>query len=518
MKKIVYIFCSLFLMAFYAQAQGEIDALRFSRESLYGTARAMSMGGAFGALGGDQTGVSVNPAGIAVYRSSELAGTFGMSGETSSVGNLDARKNKFDADNFGFVGYFPVRSNAVPFINFGFSYNKLKSFDKNISATGNPNSRLIDYIEDVTNTWAGNVTLLDGGANQPDPFNRAGVPWLSILAYQSYLLDNVAGKDGTYAAANIPRNPVNQIHAWEKGYVIDYDFSLGTIINNVLNVGLALTVKNISYDLTSDYLEDFNDKGGYTLTNRLSVRGAGVGGKFGLIYRPVNSFRFGLAYHTPTWYTISENYEAQMDEDLGLHPNNQAVNSGSYPNDYDLKTPGKWVISMAGVLGSQFIASVDYELVNYKKMKLSAPSYSSDKSNAYSYDNEYISTDFKPASTVKVGVEYRFTPRFSGRLGYAWMQNPYDNTFAEKGNAGISSTNTVFRVEGDTNYFTGGFGYRFDRSFYMDMAVVYTTQTDDLYSFPRRYNDTTDTLIVDSTPFTLKNTSLRGLVTLGYRF
>jgi long-subunit fatty acid transport protein len=126
--------------------------------------------------------------------------------------------------------------------------------------------------------------------------------------------------------------------------------------------------------------------------------------------------------------------------------------------------------------------------------------------------------DFKPASTVRVGMEYRFTPQFSGRVGYAWMQNPFESTFAEKGDAFIRNSNTVYRIEGDTNYFTGGVGYRFNRNFFLDLAVVYKTETDELYPFPNLWTEDRDELVIDASPFSLKNQSIRGLVTLGYKF
>jgi len=47
----------------------------------------------------------------------------------------------------------------------------------------------------------------------------------------------------------------------------------------------------------------------------------------------------------------------------------------------------------------------------------------------YDSDNHYISEDYEPTSTVRVGFEYRFTPQFYGRLGYAWMQNPYETEY-----------------------------------------------------------------------------------------
>jgi long-subunit fatty acid transport protein len=161
---------------------------------------------------------------------------------------------------------------------------------------------------------------------------------------------------------------------------------------------------------------------------------------------------------------------------------------------------------------------MDYELVDYSRMKLKVPSGSKDDPGWYDIDNEYISMDFRSASTVKAGLEYRFTPQFSGRLGYAWMQNPYERTFRESGDAYIPNSNTVYRMEGDANYLTGGIGYRFNRNFFLDFAVVYKTQTDDLYPFPNLWTENREELVIDASPFTLKNSSIRGLITLGYKF
>lgn len=518
MKKITYILSTLLFLSASLFAQSEVDALRFSREDLHGTARALSMGGAFGALGGDQTAISINPAGIAVYRSSEVVGTLNLSQERSGAGSQDANKTRFDMDNLGFVGYFPLRNDVIPLVNFGFSYNRLKSFDKNISAIGPAASTLIDYIADRS---AGIDPIdLEMGDNLPDPFETQ--PWLPVLGYNSYLI-NPVNNGASYEPVNtFGETAIGEIRTKERGQIDNYDFTIGTTINHVLNLGLSLSVKDISYSLASDYLEDF-DNGGYTLTNWLTTSGAGVSGKFGAIYRPVNFLRVGIAYHTPTWYALTETYEAQIDDDMGDYvtdPDYEPAVSYSkvFPNDYDLKTPGKFVASIAGVFGDNFIASMDYEWVDYSKMELKTPSGSSDDPNWYDIDNEYISMDFRPASTVKAGMEYRFTPQFSGRLGYAWMQNPYEKEFRESGDAAVAGSNTIYRMEGDTHYFTGGLGYRFSRNFFIDFAVVYKTQTDDLYPFPNLWTANREELVIDASPFTLKNSSIRGLVTLGYKF
>jgi long-subunit fatty acid transport protein len=212
-----------------------------------------------------------------------------------------------------------------------------------------------------------------------------------------------------------------------------------------------------------------------------------------------------------------------MDDDMGAYVTDAdyepgITNSEVFSNNYDLKTPGKFVLSAAAVLGNKFIASADYELVDYSKMKLMVPSGASDDADWYGIDNEYISMDFKQTSTVKLGMEYRFIPQFSGRLGYAWMQNPYETEFRESGIAAVAGSNTIYRMEGDTHYFTGGLGYRFSRNFFLDLAVVYKTQTDDLYPFPNLWTENREELVIDATPFTLKNQSIRGLITLGYKF
>lgn len=524
MRKITFTFIVLFILAAPLFSQSEVDALRFSKEDLHGTARAMSMGGAFGALGGDLTGVSINPAGIAVYRSSEVMGTMNLTGENSKVGDMKANKNVFNIDNVGFVGYFPMRNDVMPLINFGFTFNKLKSFDKKISAGGSSQGTLLDFIyEDYLDKLAsGDInqhTDLVWIEDEYDPF--LSQPWLQVLARNAFLLHPSQNGANLLKLNTGGQSAYTALDSRERGYIDNYDFTVGTTINDVLNLGLSISVKDIYYDMESFLDEDFND-GGYTLNNRLTVKGAAVGAKLGAIYRPINALRIGLAWHTPVRYALTETYRAEMMENIEsylpayVNYEEGGMQSAIFYNDYDLKTPGKFVASVATVLGSSFIASIDYEIKDYSNMQIKLPSNVGGDQSWYDGDNEIISQDHKMASTVKMGIEYRFTPQFSGRLGYAWMQNPYQSDFVDAGNAVIAGSNTIHRIEGDTNFFTGGLGYRFNRNFYLDMAVVYKTQTDDLYPFPNYYLD--NSLEVDAAPFKLDNNAIRGVLTLGYKF
>ncbi len=72
MKRHILILAGLFFLFTASYAQNEVDALRFSQHYPVGTARAVGLGGAVGALGGDFTGLSINPASIGLYRQSEF--------------------------------------------------------------------------------------------------------------------------------------------------------------------------------------------------------------------------------------------------------------------------------------------------------------------------------------------------------------------------------------------------------------------------------------------------------------
>ena len=53
-------------------AQNIDDVVRYSQTNTGGTALSLGMGGATGAVGGDFSSTSINPAGLGLYRQSEL--------------------------------------------------------------------------------------------------------------------------------------------------------------------------------------------------------------------------------------------------------------------------------------------------------------------------------------------------------------------------------------------------------------------------------------------------------------
>ncbi|MDR3061567.1 MAG: outer membrane protein transport protein [Dysgonamonadaceae bacterium] len=318
----------------------------------------------------------------------------------------------------------------------------------------------------------------------------------------------------------------------ERGYIETYDFSLGTNFSDKFYLGATFSLTNILYHLDSFYGEKLGEGGTIGLDNYFETQGAGYQFNAGVIWRPVDALRLGVAYHSPVWYSLTDYYQGTAKAD---HAGGNTGQEGiSTPNDaltdYRFNTPYYWVFSAAGVIGTKAVVSLDYEIKDYSGMNL-MDKYGKEKE----FENHYIQQDFKTASTVRAGLEYRFTPQFSGRLGYSWVENPYKTEFKDNPSAGeylnvnekyrykdlIVGTVPHYTIESNVNYLTAGIGYRFTPRFYVDATLVYRSQTDDLYYFPSYEfinNNGEHRQLVKSIPAKLTNNTYKGLVTVGYKF
>lgn len=511
------------------KAQNAMDAYRYTKNDLTGTARSVAMGGAFGALGGDISGIAINPAGIGVYRSSEIVTTLNFQNtktETNLLGSkMDQSKFKFSFDNLAFVTVFPLNNDVAPSLNIGFSYNRLKSFDRKYEAgaSGLSNS-LTDYIAARSTANEKPSSIISLADNDMwDVWNRQD--WLSILGFNSYLINESPKNSGNYTSATKDLYTSNYMFAREKGEVSSYDFNMGTTFSDIVSAGLTVSVTDINYRLYSTYTEEFGAGGanrGYNKEDYLRTDGTGWQLKLGVIIKPIQELRIGLAYHSPTWYDMTDRFYTDLTHNLSGLVGESDVNPdynkdsqanktvGSYNGedaaymDYEYRTPDKWTLSLAGVIGSKAIISADYELSNYKNMKL----YDRNGDDFDVYPNSFIKNYFRVASTVRVGLEYRFTEQFSGRVGYSWMQSPI-KTEIKSSNDEITTDGravTQYNLDGDAHYITYGLGYKFSPQFYTDIAFVMKSQKDDFYTYEM------------SDKATFKTNNFQGLLTVGYKF
>jgi long-subunit fatty acid transport protein len=518
-------------------AQGnQIDAYTLSRTDINGTARSLSMGGAFGALGGDISVISSNPAGLGIYRSSEVSGSLDLSiNKTSANWNqvvTDQSKTRFAPNNFGFSLYFPTSSEGVRNWNLGFSYNRLKNFNRRyrMSSNGQPYS-LADYVAwRASNAFGnGNGITKDEFTNSPYKNPDLSGHWLSVLGYENFFGHNV-GDPNEYQSAfgnwnddktiwSILSPNKSDLSVNESGHMDEYNVGFGMNVSNFLFLGASMSVTDIKYKSSSYYGELFNgdrNNDELYLENWLNTEGSAVSLNVGAIMN-LQILRLGVAYNSPRWYTLTDYYDARSGSYINGYddPKIDTRIPESVFSEYRFRTPGKWIFSGALILGQVALISADYELVNYREMLYS--SRNDDDRKVKYVTNPYIKEDFTLSHTLKLGAEVKFTPRFAVRAGYVMQTSPMRKMLVNNNNEVFpSGTIPHFEVTSNpVNYYTAGLGYRFTPNFYMDLAYVYRYNSSRVYAFSKTYGGMHP---VSSEPATLKTKTTNLALTLGYKF
>ena len=556
MKKIVCICVSAFLLSSGAAfAQGEMDAYKFSQYDLTGTARYLGMGGAFGALGGDISSMGTNPAGLGIYRSSEVVTTLSLSSINAKTDwggtKMDNKLTKFNFDNIAYIGYFPSgNDDGIVSWNVGFAYNRVKSYNRDYKmGRGSGGASISDYLAAVANYEGRSGSDLWSTDTYNPYLNEL---WSSTLGYNAGLINtpNMGSKQFSSSFQELNDKgewvdiPVQQADMTvnERGSVDKYDFSLATNISNRFFIGATFSVADLSHRMTSLYDEDFGSKfdgapsDHLTWDNFTKTNGTGYSFNLGVIVRPADFLRLGVAYNSPIWYKMTTYYSAEAsafvqdyytDRNM-VNPEDpkdgnldfKAGTPTDFYTDYKLKTNDRWIFSAAAILGQYALLSVDYELTNYKSMRL----YDRD-GYAVEEDNNYIKQDFVTNGMLKVGAEFKITPQFAFRLGGAWQNSPtkdylrYEDAKVED-IVGVLTpgTRTVYSVDYNTSYYTVGLGYRFTPNFYVDLACVYRMQKENVYPFSDFVHPKTNELLVESFPSVLKTNTTKVALTLGYKF
>ena len=126
LRNLFPLLCALYAAS--AGAQGALDLYTISQTDLRGSARFMSMAGAFGALGADLSTLNQNPGGIGVYRSSEVGMTMGGVKKNVTMNGFKTSNSNFNFDNIAYVGTFKTGNETTPTFSWGVSYTKALDF------------------------------------------------------------------------------------------------------------------------------------------------------------------------------------------------------------------------------------------------------------------------------------------------------------------------------------------------------------------------------------------------------
>lgn len=492
MKRII-ISLTVLMAVLQVNSQTIDEAFLYSRYYYGGTARFQAMGGAFTSLGGDISVLQLNPAGLGLFRATEISFTPQMHFTNSTAdfnGSIgEDNSYNFNIGQFGVVAPIVVRErDGLKGFNLGYSYNRTNNYNQNtlIRGTGTTSS-MADYWNAIAN---------DGGNTTPDMLGGG-----AGLAFASYVIDTLPGTNGKeyatifsdygYNANSTYGQSIRRIINSE-GYAAEHSFSGAGNISDKFYFGFTLGISKVRNDLSYTHLESDNNNSipvfkDFTYTDVVSTKGTGYTFKLGVIYRPLSTVRVGVAFHAPTVYRLHEYYYDSMvaNDDYGLY---EKAND-PFTFSYTLTTPMRFNAGASIQIGKLGVVSADYEFVDYSTARLSKAS------DDYSYfnDNDDIKRVFAPAHNIRLGGELRVNSMLYLRGGYAFYGSGF---FSGEDNE-------------DNNYsiYSAGFGFR-QSNFYFDFA----------YSLRRNEQAYFMYGIYDLPAATITNNSNIISATIGFRF
>ena len=487
MKK--YIFALLVTMTLGASAQSTYEVSRLFGTELSGTARFVGMGGSMSALGADLSVLGVNPAGAAIYRSSDISLTASLTTQNITADyqgtKAKADKTPFSLDNVGAVFAYKAASGSLEYLNVGFNYKRKHNLTREFSMAGASGgySQMYQMQQlyynkpfDITEMSYKNYTSLS-------------YPWLALLAadggllYEGYV--NEKGEICEQGELLYPDPTSAVYYSEERGGVDVVDLNVALNLNNRFYIGLTVGAHYVDYSRMSYYGEDDSYGPIYTLNNWYDTRGEGIDFKLGVIVRPFyySSFRIAASVHTPTWYSLTDRMSAVIQgQPTDFTTGTMDTRSYDYAYgddyyiDYQLATPWVFNVGAAYTFGTTLALNAEYEYCDYSTASM-------EYKGGYrmsAMDDEFKS-NLKAVHSFRVGAEFMIDRNFSLRCGYNHTSAPYKED-AAKYMLSYVDTNTEYMNSYETNNYTAGFGYR-GKSFYFDAAYMRTVQDADFYPF-----------------------------------
>lgn len=450
------------------KGQSVYDVYNVSTSYYQGTAKSMAMGNAMGAVGQDFSSISINPAGLGLFRKPTFTFTpsintiFIESYANGGKPGSDSKAN-LSINNFGYVGINKGESNIV---TWAIGMNRTNNFNTRTSFDGyNYNNSLIDaYFAEIIDNEIYNESEL-----------KSYSPTYIYPLWETYLIN--FEQDGSLSTP-VPEGGLQQLrNVNSRGGTNEWTASSSINFNDKIFLGISINMPLLSYSKSSIYEEKFesgSQEGTWSQEEALSTTGWGLNSKLGLIAHPCRWLRIGAAFHTPTIYNITDSWRTKTTSSLDFG-NFEYIVPTSYFS-YSLVTPWRANASAAFIFGNFGMITADFEYVDYRKIKLSDSEYD------YREYNKSISNTFKPTMNFRLGTEWRYQS-YCFRGGYSLYGSPY----------GIKHSDYM------RNAISCGIGYT--RHFLtIDFAYAYTLQNHNynLYSqYTGYYNEVAPNLTVN---------------------
>lgn len=496
MKKNILLPLGLLLLAMPMNAQDIYKMETMSTVDLNGTARYVGMGGAMNALGADLSTMGVNPAGIGMYRRSDIALTGSLTSQPNAQDFREIGKTRGSFDQMGFV-YAAKIGDEVRFVNFGFNYHKRRNMKNFIGINNFATGGLSQSLQMLDLSYVN-----DGWLDLAHDKDREYTTPLTCLGYDTQMIAPIYDEEGKlegYAPSEAQSYSYKRAQ-W--GGIQEYDINVSLNWNDQVYGGITFGVHNVDMHTGTFYSEQLIDPDGpqlheYYMSNEEALTGSGYDVKLGLILRPIEEspFRIGFAVHTPTFYDLKADSYLYMNSPYrSENADFSEADVNVVGNEFKIRTPWKINLSMATTIGNYLALDAEYEYSNQASAKVSyfdddyyvdgvSGWINSDKDHAL---NNEAKRFLNSVSTFKIGAEARLNKNFSARIGYNFVSAPikeeaFLNLFTPSSSY-YYNTNTDYVNLGEINRVTLGLGYK-SKHIYADIAYLYQAQQGDVYTF-----------------------------------
>ena len=428
MKKILLILLLAYSLSPIAYSQ---DVQRFAERGTIGSARYVGMGGAMTAIGGDPSAAMVNPAGLGLYRRSEISVSIDETiDNTQQVGSNDTyQRTRFAAPQISAIWAWgnSQKQRGLVYNNFMFSLNRLANFNRDIVVKG-AGMGMVPTICNITND--------EGGVSEEflvnKPWDNVEIGWLSILGYEAYLIDPIENNKWKPAVDFTD----GSLSISETGTSDQYTLSWAGNISNQWYIGIGLNIPTINYTKhTSLREENKQNSSSAELKSMFHVSGVGVSGSFGLIYRPIQALRIGASLQTPTILSLSRQSTGDMYSTIAGQKY-EVLTPESGVMDIDIASPLRTSVSVAGQMGKIGLIAVQYDYAH--------------------------SSEMEDIHTLRMGAEAQVTRGLFLNAGYV-----YESSFMKEDPKWLLGYNEIrtdmdYRYTAATQYASAGIGYRSD--------------------------------------------------------
>ncbi len=467
-------------LAHDAQAQTAEDAIRFTERSPATGARMIGMAGAGLAGLADYTALFNNPAGLAYFRKSSVAGalhgvyatdaSFSRTPGFSPIG-LEEDVSETNIGNLAYVYRAPTRRGSFVMAA---AFNQIHSFERDLRFQGDNASSTIStsflpFDDEYSLDANGNLDVLD---DLPFAAFNGGVveffPELSDMGQYPFLEAVAPGTTIEQSGIVSEKGRMNELSV---GGAVEAARGVMVGLSTNLTFGTYRFLSIFSEDdrLDQNGLDDYSvllDNGelleGFNALDyrqHLESDLLGINLRLGISSEVAPNVRLGLTLETPTYYTVNEDFGAEYTTffDIGgsLSYGDSPSDVGSGQFEYEIQTP--WRLGLGiGFNAANVTVMGDLEYVDWSQLELDA------RADRLFFDdlNRAIADDYQAVLNTRLGVEYRLNDLML-RGGFAYRPDPLD--VAPRRSDGSELDRAKL-------FFSAGIGYRFQNQFQVDFG------------------------------------------------